>query len=216
MAGLFITFEGMEGAGKTTLIQKLAAHFSASGRDVLITREPGGSGLGKKLRAIILNAEEKISSSTELFLFLADRAEHIEDVIKPALEQGKIVLCDRFTDSTVAYQGYGRGMDRALLETLNGVAAGGLVPDLTVVLDLEPEVGLSRAKKRNAEQNLTVEEGRFEAEALIFHRKIRQGFLEMAQSGGRFFVVDAMQDAEVVFEQVKRKIENMPETEKQR
>lgn len=213
MAGFFISFEGTEGAGKTTLIQKLQAYLSACGKDVVLTREPGGSGLGKKLRAIILNAEEKISSGAELFLFLADRAEHVEEVIKPALEQGKIVLCDRFADSTAAYQGYGRGMDKALLETLNGVATGGLLPDLTIVLDLEPEIGLSRAKRRNAEQNLTVEEGRFEAEALAFHQKIRRGFLELAKSDSRFLVVDAMQDADTVFEQVRQKIADLLKTE---
>lgn len=211
MAGLFITFEGIEGAGKTTLIQKLLAYFSSAGREVLLTREPGDSVLGKKLRAIILNAEENICSGAELFLFLADRAQHVETVIKPALEQGKIVLCDRFADSTVAYQGYGRGMDKALLETLNNAATGGLMPDLTIVLDLNPEIGLSRAKKRNAEQNLTVEEGRFEAEALSFHCRIREGFLAMSRKEKRFFVVNAEQDAEAVYNDVLQKIQQVLE-----
>lgn len=206
MAGFFISIEGIEGAGKTTLIQKMSAYFSACGKEVLVTREPGGSELGKKLRAIILNANEKICSGAELFLFLADRAEHVEQVIKPALQAGKIVLCDRFIDSTAAYQGYGRGMDLALLASLNAAATGGLTPDLTLILDLEPEIGLARANKRNAEQNLTVEEGRFEAEALSFHQKIRRGFLELAKTDSRYFVADAEKDADAVFEAVKPKI----------
>lgn len=169
-AGLFISLEGIEGAGKTTLIQKMIVYFQNMGREVLLTREPGGSDLGKKLRSIILNAEEKICPPAELFLFLADRAEHVQTCIKPALAQGKIVLCDRFIDSTVAYQGYGRDMDVKELKMLNDLAAQGLKPDLTLLLDIDPQIGLARANARNKEQNLTVKEGRFEAEALEFHR----------------------------------------------
>lgn len=209
MAGVFISLEGIEGAGKTTLIQKMIAHFHNLGKDVLLTREPGGSELGKKLRSIILNAEEKICPSAELFLFLADRAEHVQTCIKPALEQGKIVLCDRFTDSTVAYQGYGRGMDIAELKMLNSLATQGLTPDLTVILDLDPEIGLARANARNKEQNLTVKEGRFESEALEFHQKIRAGFLAMSREEERFFVVDARQSAEQVFETVHEKLQSI-------
>ena len=189
--GFFISLEGIEGAGKTTLMQKMAAYFQDMGKEVLLTREPGGSELGKKLRSIILNAEEKICPASELFLFLADRAEHVQSCIKPALELGKVVLCDRFIDSTVAYQGYGRGMDIAELEMLNTLAAGGIKPDLTLILDLEPHMGLARANARNEAQNLTVKEGRFEAEALEFHQKIRAGFLAMSKKEERFFVVNA-------------------------
>lgn len=207
--GLFISLEGIEGAGKTTLIQKIIVHFQSMGKDVLLTREPGGSDLGKKLRSIILNAEEKICPPAELFLFLADRAEHVQTCIKPALEQGKIVLCDRFTDSTVAYQGYGRGMDIAQLKMLNSLATQGLTPDLTIVLDLAPEMGLARANARNKEQNLTVKEGRFEAEALEFHQKIRAGFLAMSREEERFFVVNAEQSAEQVFDIVSKKLQTV-------
>lgn len=205
--GLFISLEGIEGAGKTTLMQKMLAYFQSRGKEVLLTREPGGSELGKKLRSIILNAEEKICPASELFLFLADRAEHVQTCIKPALAQGKIVLCDRFIDSTVAYQGYGRGMDIAELEMLNKLATGGIKPDLTLILDLEPEVGLARANARNQELNLTVKEGRFEAESLAFHQKIRAGFLAMSKKEDRFFVVDAQQNPEQVFETVCKKLQ---------
>ncbi len=133
----------------------------------------------------------------------------MENCIKPALEQGKIVLCDRFIDSTVAYQGYGRGMDIAELEMLNTLAAGGIKPDLTLVLDLDPKIGLARANARNKEQNLTVKEGRFEAEALEFHQKIRAGFLAMSKKEERFFVVNAEQSAEQVFEMVHQKLKTM-------
>lgn len=205
--GLFISLEGIEGAGKTTLMQKMLAYFQSRGKEVLLTREPGGSELGKKLRSIILNAEEKICPASELFLFLADRAEHVQTCIKPALAQGKIVLCDRFIDSTVAYQGYGRGMDIAELEMLNKLATGGIKPDLTLILDLEPEIGLARANARNQELNLTVKEGRFEAESLAFHQKIRAGFLAMSKKEERFFVVDAQQNPEQVFETVCKKLQ---------
>lgn len=205
--GLFISLEGIEGAGKTTLMQKMLAYFQSRGKEVLLTREPGGSELGKKLRSIILNAEEKICPASELFLFLADRAEHVQSCIKPALAQGKIVLCDRFIDSTVAYQGYGRGMDIAELEMLNKLATGGIKPDLTLILDLEPEIGLARANARNQELNLTVKEGRFEAESLAFHQKIRAGFLAMSKKEERFFVVDAQQNPEQVFETVCKKLQ---------
>lgn len=209
MKGRFITLEGIEGAGKTTLIQSLLEYFSKKNLPVLLTREPGGSGLGKKLRAIVLNAEEKICPAAELFLFLADRAEHVEQVIKPALAEGKIVLCDRFVDSTVAYQGYGRGMDTQMLESLNMQATQGLKPDLTVLLDLDPETGLARAKRRNAEQNLEVEEGRFEAETLDFHKKIREGFLSLSRKEKRFLVVNAEESAEKVLQTVLSALEKL-------
>ena len=171
---------------------------------MLLTR---GSELGKKLRGIILNAEEKICPTAELLLFLADRAEHTETCIAPALAQGKIVLCDRFIDSTVAYQGYGRGMDIDRLNMLNALATNGLKPDLTILLDLDPEIGLARATARNIAQNLTVSEGRFEAEALEFHQKIRTGFLTISRREKRFWVVNAAQDADAVFADVLKALE---------
>ncbi len=191
---MFITLEGMEGSGKSTLIKALQKFFEEKNKKVHITREPGGSALGKKLRAIILNAEEKISPQAELFLFLADRAQHIEDIIKPALAQNEIVICDRYVDSTIAYQGYGRGIDINLLETLNNTATSNLLPTITFLLDLPPQKGLERANKRNAQENLTLSEGRFEAEELSFHSRIREGFLERAkQNSKRFTIIDATQ-----------------------
>ena len=191
---MFITLEGMEGSGKSTLIKALQKFFEEKNKKVHITREPGGSALGKKLRAIILNAEEKISPQAELFLFLADRAQHIEDIIKPALAQNEIVICDRYVDSTIAYQGYGRGIDINLLETLNNTATSNLLPTITFLLDLPPQKGLERANKRNAQENITLSEGRFEAEELSFHSRIREGFLERAkQNPKRFTIIDATQ-----------------------
>ncbi|MBO4316812.1 MAG: dTMP kinase [Mailhella sp.] len=189
---MFITFEGIEGSGKSTLARSTAAALQQAGIPVLLTREPGGSALGTKIRALLLNAEESVSPRAELFLFLADRTQHVDAVIKPALDKGTVVLCDRFTDSTIAYQGFGRGLDIGLLDALNANATGGLVPDLTIVADLQPQIGLERAKKRNAENGTATSEGRFEDEELAFHAKIRNGFLAIAESHPeRVMVLDA-------------------------
>ena len=207
---MFITLEGMEGSGKSTLIKALQKFFEEKNKKVHITREPGGSALGKKLRAIILNAEEKISPQAELFLFLADRAQHIEDIIKPALAQNEIVICDRYVDSTIAYQGYGRGIDINLLETLNNTATSKLLPTITFLLDLPPKKGLERANKRNAQENLTLSEGRFEAEELSFHSRIRDGFLERAkQNPKRFTIIDATQTPNQVAQSAINKLSSL-------
>ena len=191
---MFITLEGIEGSGKSTLLKALLKFFEQNGKTVIVTREPGGSILGQKLRSIILNASENICSQAELFMFLADRAQHIEDVISPALARGEIVLCDRYIDSTIAYQGYGRGMDIDLLESFNNTATNNLWPQITFLLDLPPSIGLGRAKARNHIENLTQSEGRFEAEEISFHTKIRNGFLEQAKKyPKRFIILDATQ-----------------------
>lgn len=196
---MFITLEGIEGSGKSTLLKALVRFFETQKKNVLVTREPGGSELGLKLRAIILNATENICPTAELFLFLADRAQHVHDVIQPALLRGQIVICDRYVDSTIAYQGYGRGMDLMFLKELNKYATQNLVPNKTFLLDLPTEKGLERAKKRNQLENLTESEGRFEAEELSFHTKIREGFLALAEENPhRYVYLDATMDAKMV------------------
>ncbi len=196
---MFITLEGMEGAGKTTLIQFLKAYFEKSGKNVLLTREPGGSALGKSLRSLILNQDSKICPRAELFLFLADRAEHVYSTLRPALTRGEVVLCDRYVDSTLAYQGYARGLDLAELENLNALATDNLMPHITFLLDLDPNKGLQRARQRNVLENTEQSEGRFEAEELNFHQKVREGFLDLAKKNPhRFFVLDATKTPEEV------------------
>lgn len=189
--GFFITFEGIEGCGKTTQLQRLAAKLQATGEAVLITREPGGCAIADALRAILLDsANHAMAPTTELLLYAAARAQHVAEVIRPALEAGRIVLCDRFSDATLAYQGYGRGLDRELIGELNRVATGGLNPDLTLLLDFPAEEGLERARQRNAGSD-GPDEGRFEAEALPFHRRVRDGYLALAAAEDRFRVIDA-------------------------
>lgn len=190
---MFITFEGIEGTGKSTQIALLKAHLESRGRRVLVTMEPGGSRIGAELRRVLLSLENRdLTPQAELFLYLADRAQHVAQVVRPALEAGMVVLSDRFADSTVAYQAYGRGMDPEELHRLNTLAVGGLWPDLTLVLDLSPEEGLTRAVERNRREGKTVAEGRFEAESLAFHRRVRQGYLDWAaRFPERMRVVDA-------------------------
>lgn len=206
---MFITFEGIEGCGKSTQIKRLKAWLEEQGREVLITLEPGGSRIGKQLRRMLLTMESTdLTGETELFLYLADRSQHMSGVIRPALAQGKVVLSDRFADSTVAYQGYGRGLDPKLLHTLNEVAVGDDWPDLTLVFDLDAETGLRRALKRNLDQGLTVDEGRFEAEAISFHNRVREGYLTLAAlHQERIKVVDGSLDIDGVFAQVLAAVE---------
>ena len=190
---MFITFEGIEGTGKSTQIELLKELLEAQGRRVVVTCEPGGSRIGAELRRVLLSLENRdLTPQAELFLYLADRAQHVAQVVRPALASGAVVLSDRFADSTVAYQGYGRGMDLALLHQLNAVAVDGLWPELTLLLDLDPVVGLERAMARNSREGKTNAEGRFEAESLAFHSRVRQGFLDLAaREPGRISIVDA-------------------------
>lgn len=206
---MFLTFEGMEGCGKSTQCKKLIEHYIRQGHDVLHTMEPGGSRLGKDLRRILLDLKNTdISPTSELFLYLADRAQHVGTVIGPAIENGRTVICDRFADSTVVYQGFGRGLDTALLHQLNDVAVQGLWPDLTILLDIDPKVGLTRALDRNERENKAASEGRFEAENMAFHTRIRQGYLEWAaMHRNRFVVVDASRPVDDVFAAILRGLE---------
>ncbi len=189
---MFLAVEGVEGAGKTTLQRMLAKALELRGLTCLCTREPGGCPLGQQIRPLLLQCSQNVDIRAELFLFLADRAQHVAEIIRPALARGAWVICDRYCDSTIAYQGYGRGMDCKMLQDLNHCATGGLWPDLTLLLDLPAEEGLSRALARNEHNGMEQAEGRFEAEALAFHRRVRQGFLERAALWPeRFCVLDA-------------------------
>ncbi len=190
---MFLTIEGMEGSGKSTLARLLCAEIESRGRAVVSTREPGGCRLGEELRRILLGRTSVLDDNAELFLFLADRAQHVGECVRPALDRGKWVVCDRYSDSTIAYQGYGRGMDLSVLRSLCSAASGGLWPDKTLLLDIPEEEGLRRARKRNGLNGADNAEGRFEAERLDFHRRVRRGFLALAgEEPDRFIVLDSM------------------------
>jgi dTMP kinase len=187
----FITFEGIEGCGKSTQLQLLAELLKAQGQVVTTTREPGGCPIADQVRAILLDAaHQALVPTAELLLYAAARAQHVAEVIRPALREGRIVLCDRFTDATIAYQGYGRGLSQSLITELNRLATGGLRPDLTVLLDCPVEVGLSRALARiNAAEG--AREERFEQESGLFHQRVREAYLVLAaQEADRFVIVD--------------------------
>lgn len=183
----FVTFEGIEGSGKSTHLRALAAHLRTAGHVVVETREPGGTPAGLAIRRLLLGPEAlPLTPLAELLLYLADRAQHVDEVIRPALAAGQVVLCDRFSDSTLAYQGYARGLDLAVLRTLDERARGGIAPSLTVLLDCPVDVGLGRARGRAG----TID--RFERETAAFHERVRAGFHALAAADPRrFIIVDA-------------------------
>ena len=208
----FITFEGGDGTGKTTQLKALESHLRNKGRSCVSTREPGGTSLGKLIRQVLLEVgNQPIASPTELFLYLADRAQHVQEVILPAIDGAKIVLCDRYTDSTLAYQGYGRGIDLDLLRQLNEFANRGVKPDLTLLLDCPVDLGLSRTAQRQSNtDSARGREDRFEREKVEFHEKVRAGFLAMARAEPeRFRIIDASRSVE----QVSREIQNVIDRE---
>lgn len=170
--GLFITFEGVDGCGKTTQLNLLKDYIESHGYDVVVTREPGGAGLGGKIREILLNYDGGVSNRCEFFLFLADRAQNIDMIVNPAIADGKIVLCDRHIDSTAAYQGYGRGIDLEQINYLNNLATGGKKPDLTIVFDVDTETSMQRVGS---------DKDRMESSGTDFHEKVRNGYLELAK-----------------------------------
>ena len=189
--GLFITFEGPEGSGKSTHIQLLAKYLRGQKKQVLVTREPGGTPFSAGIRKLLLDGREDLSPMAELFLYEADRAQHLQETLVPALRQKRIVLCDRYTDSTIAYQGSGRGLDMATIETLNNIAADELTPHLTILLDVPVERGLKLAKKKKNHHD------RLERAGIAFHRRVRQGFLRLAKKNpGRFRVVSQQKSIE--------------------
>lgn len=199
---MFITLEGPEGSGKTTQIKALEEHLRSQGRDVVTTREPGGTPIGDQVRAVLTNLENTaMQPRTEILLFLAARAQLVEEVIRPQTLAGKLVISDRYADSTLAYQGYGHGYDRALLRQLLEFATGSLWPDLTLLLDVDPEIGLKR-KKTGGEWN------RLDAYAVAFHQRVRAGYLELAAlEPARWVVIDAARPPEDVQKDIRRAVE---------
>jgi dTMP kinase len=197
MPGLFITFEGGEGSGKSTQIARLAERLRARGLDPVVTREPGGTPLAEGIRALLLDASHPPGALAEAFLMEAARAELVAGVIRPALAAGRVVLCDRFDDSTLAYQGAGRGLDGALLRELNRAATGGLTPGLTLLFDLHPTTGLARRAGATGAPN------RLDREPPDFHARVRERFLELAAADpARFIVLDASGSPEALDTQV--------------
>ncbi|MDE0299372.1 MAG: dTMP kinase [Candidatus Poribacteria bacterium] len=185
--GLFITFEGVEGAGKSSQIRRLVGSLEEDGVSVFVTREPGGTAISERIRELLLERRHrKMVSTTELLLYAAARSQHVAECIAPALEEGRVVISDRFGDATTAYQGHGRGLDLELIHRLNNVATGGLVPDLTIVLDVPVKVGLGRARRRRRSMD------RLEIENLEFHQRVRQGYLAIAkQEPNRVTVINS-------------------------
>lgn len=204
--GLFIVFEGIDGCGKTTQVNMLAERLEKLGRNVVVTREPGGTRIGEKIRELLLDpANGEINSRTEALLYAADRAQHVGETILPALKGGKIVICDRFTDSTLAYQGGGRGMDRNFLSQLNDLATTGLHPDLVIILDVPPEVGMGRLKNKRLAAD------RLESENLQFYRRVREMYLALAQCpSGRYRVINGQTQPGEVHRQVWQQVGGLP------
>lgn len=192
--GLFITFEGADGCGKTTQLMLLAKYLKAQGRDVVVTREPGARGLGEKIREILLNYDGEVSSRAEAFMFLADRAQHIDVIVNPAIKSGKIVLCDRHTDSSVAYQGYGRRLDIDEIKRLNSIATNGKKPDMTLIFDIDVETSMARVGDTK---------DRMESAGIEFFNRVRNGYLEIAkQEPNRVKVLDASKSIEEIHKNV--------------
>jgi dTMP kinase len=206
--GLFITLEGVEGSGKTTQAALLADTLRKEGRAVVVTHEPGGTRAGEAIRKIFLDPEVSLDVASELLLVLADRAQHVREMIRPRVEGGEIVISDRYSDSTVAYQGYGRGFDLPLLQQLNQLATAGMIPDLTLVLDCPAEVGLARTRERVKGQAHRFD--RFESEMVEFHRKVRDGFLAIAKAEpSRVVVIDADRPVAAVTGDIQRAVDEM-------
>jgi len=209
MNGKFITFEGPEGSGKSTHIKLLKAYLEERGIEVVLTREPGGTPLGEEIRKILQHDHsEPPVPSAEVLLFLASRAQHVERLIRPALQQGKWVLCDRFADSTFAYQGYGRGFDMASLRAVNAFAVSGLQPDLTVLLDVTPQTSRERLAVRQASTATTPD--RIEREAAAFHERVRNGFLALAkEEPDRIVVINTEREPAAVAAAVRAAVESL-------
>lgn len=196
---MLITFEGIEGSGKSTQLQRLAVFLRERGHNVVTTKEPGGTQIADRIRAILLDSKNVIDPIAEVLLFAASRRQNTMEIIRPASDRGHVVLCDRYTDSTLAYQGFGRLINLDQLRTLNGWATGDLNPDITLIFDLPEETGLSRAMRRNS--SAPADEGRFEAEDLRFHRRVREGYLALASAEpARYAVIDATGSVDEVFD----------------
>lgn len=186
-SGKLITFEGIEGSGKSTLVIELYEYLKSKNYKVVFTREPGGTNLGEKIREILLNGIYEISDWAELFLFLASRYEHTKSLILPSLKNGKIVICDRYLDSTIAYQGYARGLNLEIINSLNNIATFGIKPDITFLIDIPEHIAIERLKIKNLD--------RIESESLEFHKRVRLGYLEIAKlESSRFIILDGQKE----------------------
>lgn len=208
MKGKFITFEGPEGSGKTTQLLLLAKHLKEKGHSVVVTREPGGTPISEKIRNILLETHGlELGDRTELLLMVASRAQNTDEIIMPALRQGKVVLCDRYSDSTLAYQSYGRGLDLKEARNMCLYATKGLQPDLTFLIDIEPEKGLERAVVSARGKNPAGSHDRMESQGIEFHRKVREGFLKLAEAEPkRFVVLDGSKPIEVINMEIVNKV----------
>ena len=184
MPGVFVAFEGPEGAGKSTQLRLLTERLRASGLEPLVTKEPGGTPVGERIREVVLDPALHVTPLSEFLLYSSSRAQLVGEVIRPALEAGKLVLCDRFAGASVAYQGYGRGLPLELIHTVTQSVTGGLKPDLTLLFDLPPEVGLARVARRG-------QRDRLERADLSFHRRVREGFLQQAATDSGWVTLDA-------------------------
>lgn len=207
----FITFEGGDGAGKSTLMHALAKYFDDQGITVVLTRQPGGTRLSEEIRDLLLHPKYNftICPKAELFLFLAARAQNVQEVIIPSLNEDKVVMCDRFHDSTIAYQGFGQAIGEDDTEALSLYSADGLSPDLTLYLDVSPDIGLKRSRKTSKETAASGKMDRIEAKEIEFHNKVREAFLRIAKKDPkRFKIVDAHLSPKKVFEQAVDLIEN--------
>lgn len=206
---MLITLEGIEGSGKSTQMKWITAHLEKKGRRCVVTREPGDTAIGKKIRSILLDPESRgLDPLAELLLYAADRAQHLGERVLPRLAAGDVVVSDRFFDATTAYQGYARGLDLEVIEKIHAMVLKGLRPDLTLLLDLPPEVGLARAHAALAAGDRTASESRFEQEALAFHEKVRKGYLTLAhREPERFVVIDATCSPDEVTEEIVRAID---------
>jgi dTMP kinase len=207
---LFITFEGVEGSGKTTQIQRLKKYLIQKGIPCKVTREPGGCPIGEKVRKILLNPDHReMVPLSELLLYEAARAQHVKEVIEPFLKKGGVVLCDRFSDATIAYQGYGRKIDLRWIERLNHFSSRGIKPDVTFLLDCPSDVGLKRALKRNRTLKQEKEE-RFEKEKIQFHQRVRKGYLALAKKEPRRVkVIDTRQGEDNVFNKILKTVDKL-------
>jgi dTMP kinase len=206
---VFVTFEGPDGSGKTTQIKLLAGHLQALGHDVLVTREPGGTSIGDQIRVVLHDVKNvEMACETEFLLYSASRAQLVRQVVKPHLKRGGVVLCDRFADSSMAYQGYGRELDLAAVRLITHFATEGLVPDLTVYLDLPVEVGIERKQVAHAAQ--AGEWNRLDQQSMDFHRRVRRGYLQMAQADpGRWLVIDAAQSIDDTQAVIRKRLETL-------
>lgn len=210
MQGIFITLEGIDGCGKTTQLERLDRYLRGRSRRPVITCEPGGTEIGEKIRQVILDIRhQRMHAVTEMLLYAADRSQHVRELLRPLLDRGEVILCDRYADSTRAYQGVARGLDAALIEQLIAIATGGLTPDLTLLFDLPVETA---AVRRHARVNggTGAADDRLDAERREFHQRVRQGFLDLAAAEpSRFAVIDASRSVEETWNQVKAAIDTL-------